>query len=215
MKIISFLFPVFLLLFSCSNPSNKGSYTFEVRKSVRGFYSKLSQKIIETEEREFTHFLSRRNSEKCAAILSFSKTNIETARIPIQKNNFFISNFNKCEAVQKDDKIEIRFYNFPAPSGNHYFVIKFVDENFYEIKIKINENFEPCGLPRNPVWMKNKILHSDLILDKKSYEVGDTIWGKLHVVSEVESKFNGSPYTEISKGGFKTIIRDLSQKCQY
>ncbi len=112
-----------------------------------------------------------------------------------------IAGFNNCRARKKDGKIRISIGFSSGYSGGGY------DIDYLYGRYKINPYSFTDVVPDNSPELEFKMLKQNVILNKRFYKVGDSIYGKIDFVLE----HNNSPpnkHIVYGNGYFRTKIEE-------
>lgn len=112
----------------------------------------------------------------------------------IQTTVLFQTDKYKCNAVSKNDTLEILLNNNNSLYGNGV-LIKVFDDHFF---IK---DIDPKTLHGEIKFMKTKPVYQKLILNKNSFQKNDTVYGFINYNTKVEQ------FAKDFKGYFKAVIK--------
>jgi len=121
------------------------------------------------------------------------ESKIRTAYI-IQTTVLFQTDKYKCNAVSKNDTLEILLNNNNGLYGNGV-LIKVFDDHFF---IK---DIDPKTLHGEIKFMKTKPVYQELVLDNNSFQKNDTVYGFIDYNTKVEN------FTKDFRGYFKAVIK--------
>lgn len=112
----------------------------------------------------------------------------------IQTTVLFQTDKYKCNAVSKNDTLEVLLNNNNGLYGNGV-LIKVFDDHFF---IK---DIDPKTLHGEIKFMKTKPVYQELVLDNKSFQKNDTVYGFINYSTKVEN------FTKDFRGYFKAVIK--------
>ena len=112
----------------------------------------------------------------------------------IQTTVLFQTDKYKCNAVSKNDTLEVLLNNNNGLYGNGV-LIKVFDDHFF---IK---DIDPKTLHGEIKFMKTKPVYQELVLDNKSFQKNDTVYGFIDYSTKVEN------FTKDFRGYFKAVIK--------
>jgi len=116
-------------------------------------------------------------------------------------NSYYIGKNNEKLQVKESDTLAVYIDNFDGYSSEGIKLLLYKDN--YDIKYYMTSD---VILPTKPIEL-TKVNFSKIILDKKKYKVGDSIYGFIDTNLTYQNRFS-LPQKITAKGYFRTIIKE-------
>ena len=199
MTMPSFFFLLLLLGISCTPKKSNHILKLSKGKShFTGFNAKLLKEDSLKLERLRTYHVWSRMDFDYVKNMVFAKSFVQMVEIDKHRSDFEVYDYPYCEAIKTDTGLVIRlkqnapFDGFRFAGINVEFTLLGED---YKTRII---RWSDAG----PMMLGNKVIYDKLTLWGNTFEKGDTISGRIHLIALAQKDKR-----QIFKGNFDAIIR--------
>lgn len=168
----------------------------------------------------FDLLIDKGSSEFCAMVSAFAMSDVELERqLPNRCHSQYFS-FQNCEASMLEDTLTLVFKTQnPRRSiaSNKLIKIKILGNDHYSEIIHWGEDYREVTKIDGSIELKksptSEVLNSRLKLNKRNYELGDTIIGEIKLASYQVKGKRKTKIKEFTEGKFRAIISGSGIEC--